>query len=155
VLKAFDGHVFKPHGILTTLPVEIDSKTISIDAEVIDATLDYNFILGRTWVYAMKVVASTVFRLLCLPHQGKIVTINQLDYCTSDLCPHANTTVPLISNSTFAAQSIGAGLFKDSCLMGVFPLSASDIPKIAPINMISFGGSYDPRRVLSSSLTVP
>jgi hypothetical protein len=32
ILKAFDGHVFKPHGILTSLPVDIGGKTISIDA---------------------------------------------------------------------------------------------------------------------------
>ena len=28
--------------------------------------------------------------------------------------------------------------------MGVFPLSAPNIPKIVPINMISYVGSYDP-----------
>ena len=85
VLKAFDGHIFKPHRILTALPVEIGVMTVTIDVEVIDAPLDYNLLLGRTWFYAMKVVASTIFRLLCFPHQGKIVTINQLDFCTYDL----------------------------------------------------------------------
>ena len=42
--------------------------------------------------------------------------------------------------------------------MEVFPLPAPDLPTVAPINMISFGGSYDPRRVpspLSYSLPVP
>ena len=36
------------------------------------------------------------------------------------------------------------GLFKDPCLMGFFPLSTPAIPKIAPVNMISSVGSYDP-----------
>ena len=76
VLKAFDGHVFKPHEILTAFLFEIGGKTISIDVEVIDVALDYNLLLGRTWFYAMNVVASTGFWLLCFPHQGKIVTIN-------------------------------------------------------------------------------
>ena len=80
MLKAFDGHIFKPQGILTALPLEIGDKTITIDVEVIDAPLDYNLLLGCTWFYAMKIVASTIFQLLCFPHQGKIVTINQLDY---------------------------------------------------------------------------
>ena len=57
VLKAFDGHVFKPHNILTTLPIDIGGKIVSIDVEVIDALLDYNLMLGRIWFYAMKVVA--------------------------------------------------------------------------------------------------
>jgi hypothetical protein len=144
MLKAFDGHIFKPHGILTALPIEIGGKTVTIDVEVIDAPLDYNLLLGSTWFYAMKVVASTVFWLLSFPHQGKIITINQLDFYTPDLRPQANSSVPLISDSISTAQSIGTGLFKDPCLMGVFPLSTPDIPKIAPVNMIFFVGSYDP-----------
>ena len=76
MLKAFDGHIFKPHGILTTFPAEIGGKTICIDVEVIDAPLDYNLLLGHTWFYTMKAIASTFFRLLCFPHPGKIVTIN-------------------------------------------------------------------------------
>jgi len=61
-----------------------------------------------------------------------------------DLHPHANTSVPLISDSTSTAQSNRIGLFEDPCLMAFFPLSVPDIPKIVPINMISFVGSYDP-----------
>ena len=76
MLKAFDGHVFNPHGILTAFPIEIGGKSVSIDVEVIDAPLDYNLLLGHTWFYAMKVVASTIFRMLRFPHQGRIVTIN-------------------------------------------------------------------------------
>ena len=61
-----------------------------------------------------------------------------------DLHPNATSIVPLITESTSAAQSIGACMFKDPCLMGVFPLSTFDIPKIVPINMISYVCSYDP-----------
>jgi hypothetical protein len=157
VSKEFDRHVFKPHGILTTLPIEIGGKTISIDTEVIDAPLDYNLLLGCTWFYAMKAIASTIFRLLRFPHQGKIVTINQLDYCTPNLCPNANSTMPLISEYESVAQSIGVGMFKDPCLMGVFPLSPPHIPNMDPINMISSSGSYDSRITpspISSSLPV-
>ena len=41
--------------------------------------------------------------------------------------------------------------------MGVFPLSAPNIPKIVPINLISSDGSYNPRIVpspISSSLPI-
>jgi hypothetical protein len=61
ILKYFDGHFFKPHRILPSLPIELAGKTVSVEVEVIDATLDYNFLLGRTWFYAMKVVVSSVF----------------------------------------------------------------------------------------------
>lgn len=138
MLKAFDGHIFKPHRILAALPVQIGSKTISIDVEVIDSPLDYNPLLGCTWFYAMKVVASTIFRLLSFPHQGKIITINLLDFCMPNLRPRDICSVPLISDSILTAQSIGMTMFKDPCLMRVFPLYAPDIPKIAPVNMNFF-----------------
>ena len=158
VLKAFDGHIFKPHGVLTTFPVEINGKTVPIDVEVIDAPLDYNLLLGRTWFYAMKAMASTVFRLLSYPHQGKIITVNQLDFCTPDLRPQANSSGPLISDSLSTTQSIRTGLFKDPCLIRVFPLPAPGLSTVAPIHMISLGGSDSPWRVhspLASSLPVP
>ena len=71
----------------------------------------------------MKVVTSTVFWLLCFPHQRKIITINRLDYCMPDWFPNINSILPLISESTSIAQSKGVGMFEDPCLMGVFPLS--------------------------------
>jgi hypothetical protein len=35
-------------------------------------------LLGCDYVYAMNVVVSTLFRVIHLPHNGNIVTINQL-----------------------------------------------------------------------------
>jgi hypothetical protein len=47
ILKEFDGHAFKPHGIITAFLVELCGNNISIEIEVVDASLDYN-ILSRT-----------------------------------------------------------------------------------------------------------
>ena len=44
--------------------------------------------------------------------------------------------VPLVSNSHPVTELIGVGLFKDPCLMGVFPPPVPDA-FFAPINMIS------------------
>jgi hypothetical protein len=149
ILKYFDGHSFKPHGILTSLPIELRGKTVSVEVEVVDATLDYNMLLGRTWFYAMKVVASTVFHVIYFPHQGKIVTIDQLDYCTPDLRANPSTNMPFIGESSGGYESIGVGMFKDPFLMGIFPLPAPDTTHITPINMIFSStsgslGSVDP-----------
>ena len=51
-----------------------------INIEVINAQLDYNLLLGRSYMYTMSVVASTIFCLMMFPHEVKIVTINQLTY---------------------------------------------------------------------------
>jgi hypothetical protein len=80
MLRAFDGRGFRPHGLLQSLAVQLGGKIVSVDVEVVDAPLDYNLLLGRSWFYAMTFIASSVFRCVQFPHQGKIVTIDQLDY---------------------------------------------------------------------------
>lgn len=64
VLKAFDGNLFKPHGIITSLPIELGGKTISIEFEVVDSTFDYNLLFECSWFYVMKVVASSIYQSL-------------------------------------------------------------------------------------------
>jgi hypothetical protein len=46
-------------------------------------------LLGRDYVYAMNVVVSTLFRVMHFPHNGSIVTIDQLTYDNH----HPNSTV--------------------------------------------------------------
>ena len=48
VLKAFDGHFFTPHGILTTFPIELGGKIVTVEVEVVKTLLDYNLLLGRS-----------------------------------------------------------------------------------------------------------
>ena len=51
-----------------------------VEVEVIDAPLDYNFLLVRSWTYAMSAIASAVFWVVVFPHEGKLVTIDQLSF---------------------------------------------------------------------------
>jgi hypothetical protein len=105
---------------------------------VVDAPLDYNLLLGRSWFYAMTVVASSVFRCVQFPHQGKIVTIDQLDYCTPDARTPATNNIPFLGDHKITYESIGVGLLKDSSLMGTFPTPLPPTTHhIATINMIS------------------
>ena len=53
---------------------------MSIEVEVIDAPLDYNLLLGRSWTYAMSAIALAVFRVVVFPHEGKLVTVDQLSF---------------------------------------------------------------------------
>ena len=47
VLTAFDGHSHRPHGIVPAFPICVGGKTVNIEVEVVDASLDYNLLLGR------------------------------------------------------------------------------------------------------------
>jgi hypothetical protein len=60
-LRAYDGRPSSPENLFQNVPVELGGKTILIDIEVIDAPLDYNIFFGHSYMYAMKVVASSVF----------------------------------------------------------------------------------------------
>jgi hypothetical protein len=65
LLTAFDGHLFRPHGIIPSFPVQLGGKTMCIEVEVVDASLDYNLLLGRSWTYAMQAVVMTFSGSCC------------------------------------------------------------------------------------------
>ena len=103
--------------------------------EVVDAMLYYNILLGRNWFYAMTGIALTVFRNLQFPHLGKIVTINQLDFCSRDVATPIINNIPMLGQSPPPNQQIGVGMLKDSTLMGLFP-STPPTTEVATVNMI-------------------
>ena len=63
-----------PLGILPHFPITLGGKTVYIDVMVVQGPLDFN-LLGHDYVYAMKAVVSTLFRVMHFPHDGKIVVI--------------------------------------------------------------------------------
>jgi hypothetical protein len=85
--------------------------------EVVDAPLNYNLLLGRSWTYAMQAVVATVFQVLLFPHKGQIVTIDQLSFSRPDPSLGAST-VPMIDNPQPGVVNVGVGLCPS--LMGTF-----------------------------------
>jgi hypothetical protein len=103
--------------------------------EVVDAPLDYNLLLGRSWSYAMTAIVSSVFRLIKFPHNGKIVTIDQLTYFSSD--PASSDSIQHVGKTTIPYKDVGVGLIKDSGLLGTFSFPPPNVsPSIATIHMI-------------------
>lgn len=60
--------------------------------------------------------------MIRFPHQGMIVNIDQLAYCTPDSIPNTTSNVPFIGDSTVKFDNDCAVMFKDSSLMGTFSL---------------------------------
>ena len=84
----------------------------------------------------MQAIASTIFRIIQIPFQGNIVTLDQLDFITPSAITNDANILLLLNTPQY--QDIGVGLIKDSSLMEVFP--SSDPPlasRTASINMIS------------------
>ena len=79
-ILAFNRRPTAPLGILPQFPITLEGKIICIDVMVVQGPLDFNMILGCDYVYAMKAVVSTLFRVMYFPHDGKIMTIDQLSF---------------------------------------------------------------------------
>jgi hypothetical protein len=134
-LKAFNGSSFKPYSVLPSLPIMLEGKTVQVEVEVLDAPLDYNLFLGRSWIDSMCAVVLTLFHVVCFPHQGKVVTVDQLAFFNSDT---RASNISFIPKTPPGYENVGVGLLKDSSLMGTFPIPPPDVPcsSIDSINMI-------------------
>jgi hypothetical protein len=109
LLTSFDRHSFLPHGIIPSFLVQLGGKTLCVEAEVVDAFLDYNILLGRSWTYSMQVVVMIVFQVLVFPHEGRIVSIDQLSFSHPD--PSSGVSmVPMIDNPQPDIINVGVGL---------------------------------------------
>jgi hypothetical protein len=51
---------------------------------VVQDPLDFALLLGRDYVYAMKAIVSTLFCVISFPHDGRMVTIDQLSFIGPD-----------------------------------------------------------------------
>lgn len=120
LLTTFDGHSHRPYGIMPTFPICSGGKVVNIKVEVTDANLDYNLLLGRNWIYEMDAVVSTLFHVICFPHEGKIIKVDQLDYSLVDPRATLNSIVPLLGNPCLPTENLGVGIY--SLLMGMFDL---------------------------------
>ena len=80
----FNRRPTAPLGILHHLHITLEGETICIDVMVVQGPLDFNLLLGRDYVYTMKFVVYTLFRLMHFPHDGNIVTIDQLSFVKPD-----------------------------------------------------------------------
>jgi hypothetical protein len=90
---------------------------VCVEVEVVDAPIDYNLLLGRSWTYAMQAVVAIVFRVLLFPHEGRIVTIYQLSFSRPDPALGAST-VPMVDNPQAGVVNLGVRLCPS--LMGTF-----------------------------------
>jgi hypothetical protein len=79
-LLAFNRRTSQPLGILPQFPVTLGGKIIFINVMVVRDPLDFALLLGWDYVYAMKALVSTLFHVISFPHDGRIVTIDQLSF---------------------------------------------------------------------------
>jgi hypothetical protein len=84
-LLAFNRRTIQPLGTLPHFPVTLGGKTVIIDVMVVQYPLDFTLLLGWDYVYDMKAIVSTLFRVISFLHDGRMVTIDQLSFVGPDL----------------------------------------------------------------------
>ena len=62
---------------------------------VVQGPLDYNLLLGRDYIYCMGAIVSSLFRVMCFPHEGRVVKlVDQLSFPGSY---RANSHIPSLN----------------------------------------------------------
>jgi hypothetical protein len=79
-LLSFNKITSQPLGTLPQFLVTLGGKTVFIDVMVVQDPLDFSLLLGRDYVYAMKAIVSTLFHVISFPHNGWVVTVDQLSF---------------------------------------------------------------------------
>lgn len=67
-VKAFNGMSFKPYDVLPSLSITLEGKSANVEVQVFDEPLDYNLLLGRSWIDSMRCVVSTIFCVVHFSH---------------------------------------------------------------------------------------
>jgi hypothetical protein len=121
-LRAYDRWPSSPEGLFQNVPIELRGKTILIDIEVIDAPLDYNILFDFSYMYTLKAIASSVFQMMMFPHNGKIITIDQVSHYKPNPSANIDNILPLIhrSHDAYPLIEIGPEIFKDPSLLGTY-----------------------------------
>jgi hypothetical protein len=115
---------------------------------VVRDPLDFSLLLGKDYVYSTKALVSTIFHVISFPHDGRIVTIDQLSFISPDWFtslsgsymqtvsppPHVN----YVALSPMTSTSDDLGLVVDMVISSVGLLEPNLLPPIATLDMCSF-----------------
>ena len=94
-LTGFDKGTSRPLGILPNVPITLRRKTVHMNVMVVQGPLDYNLLLGCNYIYCMGAIISSLFRVMCFPHEGRMVKlVDQMSFPGSHI---ANSQIPSLN----------------------------------------------------------
>jgi hypothetical protein len=153
-LLAFNRRTSQPLGTLPQFPITLGGKTIFIDVMVVQDPLDFSLLLGRDYVYAMKAIVSTLFRVISFPHDGRVVTVDQLSFIdptwiTSLNGSYMQTVSPppqvnYVALSPMASTSDDLDPVVDMVISSIGLLELDLFTPVATLDMVSFQSVFLP-----------
>jgi hypothetical protein len=92
----------------------------------------------------MKAVASSVFRTMMFPHNGKIFTIDQVSHYEPNPSANIDNILPLIhtSHDAYPLIEMGPGIFKDPSLLGMYHGAPPLLHPANQVCVISSNGTH-------------
>ena len=76
-LLAFNRGTSQPLGIHPKLPINLGGKIVYIDVMLVQGPLDFNLLIGHDYVYVMGDLISSLFCVMCFPHEGRIAPLTK------------------------------------------------------------------------------
>jgi hypothetical protein len=153
-LLAFNRRTSQPLGTLPQFPITLGGKTVFIDVMVVQDPLDFSLLLGRDYVYAMKAIVSTLFRVISFPHDGRVVTIDQLSFidpawiaslngsCMQTVSPPPQ--VNYVALSPMASTSDDLDPVVDMVISSIGLLEPDLFTPVTTLDMVSFQSVFLP-----------
>jgi hypothetical protein len=153
-LLDFKRRTSQPLGTLPQFLITLGGKNVFIDVMVVQDPLDFTLLLGRDYVYAMKVIVSTLFLVISFPHNGRVMTVDQLSFIDPTWIASLNGSymrmVSPPSQVNYVALSPMASTFDDLdpgvdmviSLIGL--LEPNLFTPVATLNMVSFQSVFLP-----------
>ena len=72
-------------------------------------------------MYSMQAIASSLFRVVCFPFNGNIITIDQTSFCNPSVNASSRTSIPIIDHSQPATESVGVGMYPSFMVTFSYP----------------------------------
>jgi hypothetical protein len=115
---------------------------------VVQDPLDFSLLLGRDYVYAMKAIVSTLFRVISFPHDGWVVTIDQLSFIDPAWIASLNgsymQTVNYVALSPMASTSDDLDPVVDMVISSIGLLEPDLFTLVTTLDMVSFQSVFLP-----------
>ena len=92
-------------------------------------------------------VASSLFRVVCFPFNGKIVTIDQTTFKNPSITASSGASIPIVGHSHPTTRSVGVGMYPSlvgsfSCPTPVLMIGSSSSEALSSMRSVSFRTSH-------------
>jgi hypothetical protein len=153
-LLAFNRRTSQPLGTLPQFPITLGGKTVFLDVMVVQDPLDFSLLLGRDYVYAMKAIVSTLFRVISFPHDGRVVTVDQLSFidpawiasldgsCMQTVSPLPQVNYVALSPMTSTSDDLDPVV--DMVISSIGLLEPDLLTPVTTLDMVSFQSVFLP-----------